>query len=173
MEAIIDSAVEQYERGHLSRRQFVGYLAGVMGAAMSGANAANASAAQSDVQADALAASGNPFQATGLNHIALRVTDVPRSREFYKALLGLEVSRDGGQQNCFLTCGDHFVALFRNQQAGMDHYCYSVADYDVNVAKEKLEQEGLEPRTPAGTGRIYFEDPDGLTVQLAGINHRP
>ena len=165
METIIDSAVDQYERGHLSRRQFVGYLAGVMGAAMSGANAAAPSAAQ--------AASGAAFQATGLNHIALRVTDVPRSRDFYKALLGLEVSRDGGEQNCFLTCGDHFVALFRNQEAGMDHYCYSVADYDVNVAKEKLEQEGLEPRTPAGTGRIYFKDPDGLTVQLAGINHRP
>ena len=54
----------------------------------------------------------------------------------------------------------------------MHHYCYSVKNFDVNVASKKLKAEGLNPRV-RGSERIYFEDPDGLTVQLADENHMP
>ncbi len=55
----------------------------------------------------------------------------------------------------------------------MDHYCYAIKNYDVDVAEEKLKAEGLSPRVHREGGRIYFEDPDGLTVQLASKTHRP
>ena len=55
----------------------------------------------------------------------------------------------------------------------MDHYCYAIKNYDVDVAEEKLKAEGLNPRVHREGGRIYFEDPDGLTVQLASKTHRP
>jgi catechol 2,3-dioxygenase-like lactoylglutathione lyase family enzyme len=110
------------------------------------------------------------FQAVGLNHIALRVTNVPRARDFYIRHLGLKVSRDGGEDSCFLSFDGGFLALFRGDEARMDHYCYSVRDYDVRVAEEKLKQAGITPRVTGN--RIYFDDPDGLEVQLAAPEHR-
>ena len=112
------------------------------------------------------------FEGVGLNHIALQVTDVPRSRDFYTKHLGLKVARQGAN-NCFLTCGKNFVALFRSDEAQMDHYCYSIKDYDVDVAEKKLKAEGFNPRVHREGKRIYFKDPDGLTVQLSSEKHEP
>ena len=55
----------------------------------------------------------------------------------------------------------------------MDHYCYSVKNFDVKLAEDKLRAAGFQPEVPRGTGRIYFRDPDGLTVQLSARSHRP
>ena len=160
MQSEVLNLVSQFESGRINRRQLVAGL-GALVTALSSNNQAIA------------AEEPSTFQGVGLNHIALRVTDVLRSREFYKKHLGLQVTRDGGERNCFLTCGDNFVALFQNDEPGMDHYCYSVKNYDVNEAEAKLKAQGFEPRVVRDAGRIYFKDPDGLTVQLAASNHRP
>ena len=55
--------------------------------------------------AEASQGEGSTFQATGLNHVALNVSSVPRSRDFYIKHLGLKVIRDGGEDNCFLGSG--------------------------------------------------------------------
>ena len=52
----------------------------------------------------------------------------------------------------------------------MDHYCYSVDNYNVREAETKLRAAGLAPRVVGN--RIYFNDPDGLVVQLAAGNPR-
>lgn len=145
----IDHLLTAFETGTLSRRQLVAGLA----ALAAGAGGGTAVAQEST------------FGATGLNHIALRVTDVARSRDFYVEHLGLEVSSESLPSNCFLDCGDHFVALFRAPSAGLAHYCYSIPDYDQQDAAKRLRAAGLEPRLAGG--RIYFDDPDGLEVQLA------
>ena len=155
----INSLLNHYDSGKLSRRDLVTRL-GCLAIAAAGSKAA-------------MVADEPPtFQATELNHIALRVTDVQRSRDFYRKHLGLKVSRES-DSNCFMTFGDHFVALFKGDRAGMDHYCYSVKDYAVLTAAEKLKAEGIEPDVHATAGRIYFPDPDGLTVQLAAEAHQP
>ena len=154
----ITNLVEQFESGRISRRQFVAGV-GTLVAALSAGKQASAQEPAST------------FQAVGLNHIALRVSNVATSREFYKRHLGLTVARDGGDRNCFLNCGKNFVALFRNDEPQMDHYCYSVENYDVNDAERKLKEHDLEPRVVRDAGRIYFKDPDGLTVQLAAPDH--
>ena len=156
----ITKLVGQFESGRINRRQLVAGL-GSLVAVLSTNNRALAAESEST------------FEAVELNHIALRVTDVLRSREFYKKHLGLTVARDGGERNCFLNCGKNFVALFRNDEPQMDHYCYAIKDYDVNKAEEKLNEHNLEPRVVRDAGRIYFKDPDGLTVQLASSTHRP
>ena len=161
MESAIANLVEQFEAGRIDRRQLVAGL-GTLVAALSGTASARAD--------DKV---GSTFEAVGLNHIALRVTDVLRSREFYKKHLGLKVTRDGGERNCFMTCGKNFVALFKSDKPQMDHYCYSIKNYDVNRAEAKLKEHGLEPRVVRDAGRIYFTDPDGLTVQLAAGDHKP
>ena len=115
--------------------------------------------------------SGSPestFKATGLDHIALSVTNVARSRAFYQKHLGLKVMRDGGEQSCFLHCGDNFVALFRSKEPAMHHYCYAIDDYEPGTAVEKLKAAGLTVRR--AQNRVYFDDPDGLEVQVAAAH---
>lgn len=158
MEKIVEELVERCERGELSRRQLIGRLATLATAAAAVSSPAGGQARQEST-----------FTAVGLNHIALRVTDIPRSRDFYMRHLGMEIMSQSAS-SCFLSCGDDFVALFRGSTPGMDHYCYSVEGYSVAGAAEKLRAAGFQPRTVAN--RIYFPDPDGLTVQLAAPGFR-
>jgi catechol 2,3-dioxygenase-like lactoylglutathione lyase family enzyme len=110
--------------------------------------------------------SGSTFRATGLDHIALRVSDVKRSRDFYGRHLGLRVLRES-DSSCFLSCGpDNFVALFAGDAGSMDHYCYSIDGYDPDRAVKLLKGAGLDPTRREN--RVYFDDPDGLTVQVSG-----
>lgn len=110
------------------------------------------------------------FRGTGVNHVALRVSDVDRSRDFYQGLFGLPVVRQS-QSNCFLGMGENFLALFRGEQPGMDHFCISVEGYEPEGAAETLSKEGFKPRREGE--RLYFQDPNGLTIQLAPPAHRP
>ena len=162
MEAEIDRLVDDYEAGHLSRRQLLKHLSAVTALAVTASPAGAASGPAPAAQG------GSTFRAVGLNHIALTVPDIGRSRDFYVQHLGLTVNRETAS-NCFLDCGPHFVALFRGGQAGLNHYCYEVEGYDVNSAAEKLRAANLPPRISGS--RIYFDDPDGLEVQLAAPGH--
>ena len=149
MSDLIERLLDRYDSGRLSRRRLIEGLA-LVGVAGSASRAQPAS---------------STFRTVGLNHIALSVVDVPRARDFYVRHLGLEVSRESAG-SCFLRCGEeHFVALFRSDRAAMNHYCYSVEDYSVEQAAAKLREAGIEPRVQGG--RIYFDDADGLEVQLA------
>ena len=152
---IAEQLVEQFERGLLSRRQLASRLIG-LGAAL--AATSNAEAGQDRK---------GTFQATGLDHVALDVKEVARSRDFYIKHLGLEVIRDGGEDNCFLgSGGDFFLTLFRGDRPGLNHYCYAIKDYDAARAEEKLKAAGLKPRREGD--RVYFLDPDSIRVQVAG-----
>ncbi len=154
MEGSISRLLECYERGKISRRHLVGGLAALA------AGAASSTAAPST------------FQGREVNHVALNVTDVARSKDFYTKLLGMPVVRESAS-SCFLGLGRNFLALFRNSQAGMNHYCISIDDYRVGPVTEELRRQGLNPRQPRGTGRVYFDDPDGIEVQLASTDHQP
>lgn len=154
---IAEKIVEQYEQGRLSRRQLATRLMG-LGTAMAVMPGTVVRAGQDQE---------SMFQATGLNHVALDVTDVPRSRDFYIKHLGLEVVRDGGEDNCFLgSGGGFFLTLFRAEKPGLNHYCYTINDYNPDRAEETLKNAGLKVRRESG--RIYFDDPDGIEVQVAG-----
>ena len=154
MESSISRLLKCYERGKISRRHLVGGLAALA------AGAASSTAAPST------------FQARDVNHVALIVTDVARSKDFYMKLLGMPVVRES-PSSCFLGLGRNFLALFRNSQAGMNHYCISMDDYRVGPVTEELQRQGLNPRQPRGSARVYFDDPDGIEVQLATTHHQP
>ena len=158
MHGHIDKLIGEFEKGRLSRRELLKHLGAII-AATSGVGGVTAA------QVTEIPAS--TFQAVGLNHIALSVTDVPRSRDFYIKHLGMKVSRDSAS-SCFLNFDNGFLALFRAEEPGMDHYCYSIKKYDVSQAEQKLNEQGLDPRRV--NNRIYFDDPDGLEVQLASAD---
>ena len=155
----IGRMVDAFERGALTRRELVSRI-GAFAAATAAAHASAVQLAGSSTQQKP-----STFEAKGLNHIALRVTDVARSRDFYIKHLGLSVRDDRGRGSCFLNCGDQFVALFRGREAKMDHYSYTIDDYDAGKAVKTLKSAGLEPRREGN--RVYFPDPDGLTVQVS------
>jgi len=156
----IDELVAAVEEGTISRRCLIARL-GALAACMAGAkNEATASQPEAST-----------FDAVGLNHIALSVSDVGRSRDFYKKHLGLTVMRERDGQNCFMRCGEHFVALFNAAEAGLDHYCYTIKEYAPAAVVDKLNAVGLKPRRVEN--RVYFDDPDGITVQVSARNTRP
>ena len=163
METQIAQMLDQYETGTMTRRQLVAGL-GALVALLGGSGHVHGAETEP-------APTGGTFRATEVNHIALRTTDVGRSRDFYVKHLGLSVSREGAN-NAFLTCGRNFLALFRGDTPRMDHYCYSVKDFDVDEAEGALRAAGIPDVRRTG-GRIYFSDPDGLTVQLAEEGHGP
>jgi catechol 2,3-dioxygenase-like lactoylglutathione lyase family enzyme len=165
MQMQISRIVDDYERGRLSRRQLIARLSCLAGG-VAGAFALKPSVAAAEVSG---ASGASTFNGTDLNHIALAVTDVERSAAFYQRHLGLEVASRSAN-SCFLRCREHnFLALFRSGKPGMDHFCFSIEDYSADSAVEKLKALDLKPRR-AGN-RVYFDDPDGIEVQVASKSH--
>ncbi len=159
MYAQMTRMVEDFERGLLTRRQLILQLAGLAGA-VSAAQSAHGREGEID----------STFKATEINHVALRVADLGRSAEFYRKHLGLRLTQQS-TSSCFLNCGNDFLALFRERgSAGLDHYCYSIEDYDPGSVVERLKAVGLEPQRRSN--RVYFKDPDGIEVQVSAPNRR-
>ena len=106
-----------------------------------------------------------------VNHVALRVSDLDRSVEWYRSLMGLSVLQRSAS-SAFLGLGENFLALFRGRRAGMaDHFCFSVEDYDPEVVRTKLARHGIE--STRRENRTYFKDINGLTVQVSQEGHQP
>ena len=152
MKQIISNMLEICEGGRVSRRHLIQGLAAIAAAGY------------------AAAADGSTFQGVGLNHVALRVTNVQRSRDFYRKHLGMPVLHES-ESNCFLGLGKNFLTLFQNPNPGLDHYCIAIENFRADAVMEELKHQGLNPNRPSGTDLLYFPDPDGLTVQLSSVDH--
>ncbi|MEX2317677.1 MAG: VOC family protein [Pirellulales bacterium] len=168
-DSLATKIVKDFECGQISRRQLVARLMG-LGATMASLGdtgwAQQTDAARPAGQgADPQPAAEPTFSATGLDHIALDVTDIPRSRDFYVKHLGLTVIR-GDNNALFLGQGrDFFLTLFRREKAGLHHYSYAIPRYEPDADFARLGAAGLRPRREGQ--RIYFPDPDGITVQIS------
>ena len=146
----IERMVEDFETGRLSRRQLVRHLTAAAAVLAAGVRPTGAQGERT-------------FQATGVDHVALTVTDVDRSRRFYERHLGLEATSCSASQ-CFLDCGRDFLALFRGTRPGLDHFAFAIEGYRPDNAVARLEATDLEPRRHGN--RVYFDNPDGLEVQV-------
>jgi catechol 2,3-dioxygenase-like lactoylglutathione lyase family enzyme len=60
---------------------------------------------------------------------------------------------------------DIFLTLFKAERPGLNHYCYAIDHYDADDVMERLAAAKLRPRREGN--RVYFPDPDGITVQIA------
>lgn len=113
------------------------------------------------------------IQATGIDHLVLHVSDVPRARKFYTDVLGMTVYRENDRQ-VFLHAGQQGVALFKKQgddplKAGNDlnHLALNVASGTYEALKAELEKHGvIVTGRPGEDHCIYFQDPDGHRLQL-------
>ena len=155
MEHIIAKLLNDFEQGKMNRRQLIQSLA----------LAATAAAAVTPV-----AAEGKGFKAITVNHISYQVADYTKTRDFYKDLLGMEVTQDNGRQ-CYMKFGDSFL-LPRNARQGstppkVDHIAYTIENWDKDKVEAELKARGLEPR-PDTPDSFHVKDPDGFDLQISG-----
>ncbi|AZC16870.1 MULTISPECIES: fosfomycin resistance glutathione transferase [Pseudomonas] len=110
---------------------------------------------------------------TGLNHLTLAVTDVPRSLAFYHSLLQLrlEASWDGG---AYLSLPGLWLCLSLDGQrqapavADYTHYAFSLEARDFDSFVSRLREAGVQEwRDNRSEGAsFYFLDPDGHRLEV-------
>jgi catechol 2,3-dioxygenase-like lactoylglutathione lyase family enzyme len=156
MESTISGLLTRYEAGKLTRRDLIKGLALLAAAGMTASSAAAA----------------GPRGIT-LDHIALQVSDVKRSRDFYVKVFGLAENtspransslRVDFLQGGFLTLQDF------NPGGQLDHLCIKLEDFDKTAATEQLKGYGITPidlpASAVGGAGFHVLDPDGFKVQL-------
>jgi len=121
---------------------------------------------------------------TGLGHVAIKVTDLDRSLDYYINKLGFpEMMRlkkdDGSTWLVYLRItDDQYLEVFpgaENDRApgwdanGMNHMCLAVEDIDAVV--QRIEAAGIALLLPLklavdGNRQAWIEDPDGNRIEL-------
>ncbi|MEZ5816495.1 MAG: VOC family protein [Hyphomicrobiaceae bacterium] len=131
-----------------------------------------------------------PFRPLGLDHVVLRVTDVPRAQAFYCDVLGARIEKVQEALGLYqLRAGTALIDLVDldgelGRKGGaapgaegrnMDHLCLRIEPFDEAVIRAHLEKHGVAPGEVVsrygaeGQGpSMYITDPDGNSVELKG-----
>jgi catechol 2,3-dioxygenase-like lactoylglutathione lyase family enzyme len=111
----------------------------------------------------------------GIAHVALRVADLEKSREFYASLgfeKAFEFSDSGKVTELFMKINDRqFIELYpRTQDAqptGLMHVCYEV--HDIESLRNAYIKQGLNPpearKFRAGNSLFVLRNPDAQIVE--------
>lgn len=119
-------------------------------------------------------------------HVGINVTDLDRSTDFYRRVLGVDLlggDRDGDRRFAFLgKDGTLLVTLwqqsdgsFATDRPGLHHMSFEVPDIDaVRRAEATLRElgvalvhDGVVPHGEgASSGGVFFHDPDGVRLEI-------
>jgi catechol 2,3-dioxygenase-like lactoylglutathione lyase family enzyme len=111
----------------------------------------------------------------GIAHVAFRVTDVQKSREFYRALgfeQAFEFADPGKPLVSYVKINDRqFIELYGraedSQSTGLMHVCYEASD--IETLWREYAQQGLNPpaskKARAGNLLFMFRDPEGQLLE--------
>jgi catechol-2,3-dioxygenase len=154
MEHIIAKLLQDFESGKLTRRQLIQSLV------LSATAAAAAGAAPAPV------ASGRALKAVALNHISYQVADYAPIRDFYRDLLGMQMTKDDGKE-AFLAFGDSFIIPRTKPVTAphVDHIAYTIDHWDKKAVEDELKRRGLNPK-PDTENSFHIADPVGFDVQI-------
>ena len=127
-------------------------------------------------------------QVLGYHHLSLSVTDLAKSTEWYRQVLGLDVTAEiegEGFRRTRLRAPDSGVTLtltrhdqpsgesFDERRPGMDHVAVQVGGTeDIQELKSRFEQLGVDhsevKASSGGTAMITLRDPDNIQVEVFG-----
>jgi len=169
MTAEVERLVRCFEQGAMSRRELIAGLGALCVAPAVATDAAPPGAMpQSELR--------TPIPLSGIDHIALRVSDLARSTAFYRDRLGGRI-RSQSSDSTFLDVGTQWVALFARgavstgydaTQPGVDHISFHSPQHrSLADRMGVLRAHGLDPVSPPGSNRVYFRGPDGIILQLS------
>ena len=115
-----------------------------------------------------------------MRHIALKVRDVARSKNFYRDILGMDIVWEPDPQNAYLSSGcdnialhevpRHFATGAAEQQ--LDHLGFIVETIErVKELEETFRARGVTIVHPFklhrdGSASFYCADPDGIVIQM-------
>lgn len=114
---------------------------------------------------------------SGLGHVALKVTDMERSKKFFHDVLGLPYSGEHENKTMvfFRADGHHNLALFLtdsvdNARPSLDHLAFRLqgGKAEIDAARVELESSGIDvtPYKHSEVHSLYFNDPDGNQIEL-------
>jgi len=113
----------------------------------------------------------------GLRHVALRVSNLARSVEFYSQVFGMKVVWQPDPDNAYLSSGCDNLALHRDEGGGiegqkLDHIGFIAAtetdvekafewasSHEIPIAKELAHHRD-------GSVSFYLYDPDRIVIQV-------
>ncbi len=117
----------------------------------------------------------------GIRHIAIKVRNIGKSREFYVGILGFQIEWEPDPQNLYLTSGTDNLALHEVNgeivPGRLDHIGIVVEKpQDVDAWSDYLKSKDVrliqEPKTHRdGARSIYLADPEGNVIQI--LYHPP
>jgi len=129
-----------------------------------------------------------PFALRGIDHIVLRVRELPRSLRFYREVLGCSLERQQPELGLTqLRAGRSLIDLVTlsgplgaGEPPGpghnVEHFCLTVAPFDAAALAAWLRAHGITAEEPQrrygaeGEGpSLYIADPDGNRIELKAV----
>lgn len=115
-----------------------------------------------------------------MRHIALKVKDAARSKQFYRDLFGMAVVWEPDRQNIYLSSGCDNLAIHEVPESflttavekQLDHLGFVVDSIErVKELEGAFRSQGVEIVQPFkvhrdGSASFYCADPDGIIIQL-------
>jgi catechol 2,3-dioxygenase-like lactoylglutathione lyase family enzyme len=114
-----------------------------------------------------------------MRHIALKVTDVKRSKAFYQENFGMEVVWEPDPANVYLSSGVDNLALHATlsetaapENSRLDHLGFLVESIErVRELEKEFDTRGVKIVHPFklhrdGSASFYCADPDGIVIQM-------
>ena len=162
MKQLLETMLDGYENGRVTRRHFI---QGLVALGVGGGTAC-----------EVLASAPEPlFKTRTINHVTIYVSDVARSKAFYQRLTGLSI-RDEAKDFCEFRLDGGFLGLYAPEAAGrpgFDHFCFGIEKYDAKRVHKLLTEVAPESHpTIENEDQVYLRDPDGVRVQFADVAYK-
>lgn len=115
-----------------------------------------------------------------MRHIAIKVSDVARSKQFYQNILGMDVVWEPDSHNVYLSSGSDNLAIHQiteqfakgAEERQLDHFGFIVDSVErVRELEAAFTSQGVKIVHPFklhrdGSASFYCADPDGIVIQM-------